>query len=205
MKAYIFDIDGTLVTSNHIDGKFYKEAILDCFPAITFKKNWSRYKNITDEGLLTEIFCDNSVILGIELRNTIKANFFRKIRSYIDAGFSFESFPGAKAYIERCIKYDDRRIAFATGGWRDSAIMKLQSAGFVFEKIPIFSSDNSSIRTEIMKQALRALGTGFDEIIYFGDATWDRNAVNKLGWKFVAVGKRINGIENYETIMEKNL
>jgi beta-phosphoglucomutase-like phosphatase (HAD superfamily) len=59
MKAFIFDIDGTLVISTYIDGKLYKEAVRDYFPDIIFRKDWGKYNNVTDEGILYEIFLDN--------------------------------------------------------------------------------------------------------------------------------------------------
>jgi phosphoglycolate phosphatase-like HAD superfamily hydrolase len=43
MNALIFDIDGTLVLSNYMDGLLYKQAIHEFSPSIKFKKDWSGY------------------------------------------------------------------------------------------------------------------------------------------------------------------
>ncbi len=200
MKAVIFDIDGTLITSNYIDSKLYKEAIRDYFPAIKFKKDWSKYENITDEGILREILQDNDGESSVAIRNKIKSNFFDKISNYINNDSGFRSLPGAKNLISRLKKNKKYRIAFATGGWKKSAIMKLKSSGFALDDIPVFTSDDSVIKTEIMLKALKSLGNAIEEVTYFGDATWDRNAAEKLGWNFIAVGKRLKGIEDYSLI-----
>ncbi len=96
-----------------------------------------------------------------------------------------------------------KKLLIEKGGFffpKNIEIMKLKSAGFTIDDISIFSSDDSLIKTEIMLKALKSLGTAIEEVTYFGDATWDRDAAEKLGWNFIAVGKRLKGIENYSLI-----
>ena len=44
-------------------------------------------------------------------------------------------------------------ISFATGGWYESAILKLESAGIKISNIPIASANDHHSRIEIMKIA----------------------------------------------------
>ena len=92
---------------------------------------------------------------------------------------------------------DDTRIAIATGGWRASALLKLESAGFKIDGIPLVTSDDSPIRVDIMRYALAKAGEGATSVTYFGDGEWDRRACRDLGWDFVAIGRKIGGIESY--------
>ncbi len=197
MKALIFDIDGTLVNSSRVDAMLFKEAVLDFHPGVRFRSDWSRYRNVTDEGLLAEILGDNGRDASVETMRAVKSRFFDKIRDHVERGPGFESVPGAGSFLER-MKRGGHYLAFATGGWRESSVMKLESAGLPFRGIPLFTSDDSPVRTEIMKKALAHAGVPATDVTYFGDATWDREAARELGWRFVAVGKRLKGIENFD-------
>jgi hypothetical protein len=77
--------------------------------------------------------------------------------------------------------------------------MKLTSAGFPVQGIPISSADDSCERCRIMENALRLLGHRFKTVTYYGDGAWDREAALSLGWSFVPVGVELGGITRFET------
>ena len=62
---------------------------------------------------------------------------------------------------------------------------------------PLATSDDAFDRAEIMRIALSSLGTTFDSVSYYGDGPWDRDACDKLGWNFVAVGSALGGLTSY--------
>lgn len=76
---------------------------------------------------------------------------------------------------------DHHAIAIATGGWRESAQLKLDAAGLNRFGIPLATSDDAPDRKEIMRIVLGHLGSGFDSITYYGDGQWDRIASQALG------------------------
>ena len=80
-------------------------------------------------------------------------------------------------------------------------MLKLDTAGFNLDGVPVASSDDSPSRVEIMQIALSRLGSDFESVTYFGDAEWDRRACQQLGWNFVAVGSDLGGIESFENIL----
>ena len=49
-----------------------------------------------------------------------------------------------------------------------------------------------------MLLALRQLTGDFSTITYYGDGHWDVAAAKALGWQFVAVGKKLNGLAKYD-------
>ena len=96
-------------------------------------------------------------------------------------------------------------IAFATGGWRETAEMKLRSAGIEFEGLPFATSSEAAARTEIMRLAERRAGVygRFTRRTYFGDAPWDRNASAELGYDFLAVGDRVDHPRGFRDLSDQ--
>ena len=58
-----------------------------------------------------------------------------------------------------------------------------------------------------MKKCLLALGSRFNRIIYIGDAEWDVQAAETLGWDFIGVGARLEGkcVFWVEDFLDQNL
>ena len=63
--------------------------------------------------------------------------------------------------------------------------------------VPLASSDDHFERPQIMLHALGQLNGVFDTITYYGDGHWDAVAAKALGWQFVPVGKRLEGLTKY--------
>ena len=195
MKAIIFDIDGTLIESMAIDTELYFASIQAVLGPVRTRKELDDYDHVTDSGILTQIFEDNGYPVDEESFSAIRSSFVASLRRHIETTGPFEPIDGAIEFLEATREAADKRIAIATGGWRQSAILKLTSAGFDIEGIPLVTSDDSPSRVEIMRTALRAIGSEFELISYFGDAEWDRRACNALGWRFLAGITSYSGIE----------
>jgi FMN phosphatase YigB (HAD superfamily) len=99
--------------------------------------------------------------------------------------------------VQRLHASTTHRVAYATGGWGASALLKLSLAGFPVNDVPLASSDDHHERPQILLRALRQLNGAFDTITYYGDGHWDAVAAKELGWNFVAVGKRLSGLAEY--------
>jgi hypothetical protein len=100
-------------------------------------------------------------------------------------------------------------VAFATGGWRESAQIKLSAADIPFEGLPFATSSEAVSRVGIMQLAEQqaAVGREFSRRTYFGDTPWDRSASSELGYEFVAVGDgvehpvRFSDLRDHEAIL----
>ena len=163
-------------------------------------RNLTDYEHVTDTGILQQILDDNGYSGGSDVTGPIKSIFIEGLRNHIEDVGSFPIIDGAVQFLEESRKSDDTRIGIATGGWRESALLKLQSAGFNIDGVPLVTSDDSPSRTEIMRLALKKTGGFAGPVTYFGDAEWDERACQELGWNFVAVGRGLNGIESYTDI-----
>lgn len=197
MKAIIFDVDGTLIESMSIDTRLYFSSINRILGPVRFRDNLDDYDHVTDSGILAQLLDDNGYSFDDEVVASVQAVFVEGLRKHIETVGPFPTVDGAVGMFEKTRSSDDKRVAIATGGWRRSALLKLGSAGFDIDGVPLVTCDDSPSRVEIMRLALARIGDNFESVTYFGDAEWDRRACRDLGWNFVAVGPCLGGIESY--------
>lgn len=200
MKAILFDIDGTLIESMAIDTELYFSSITQVLGPVRTRDKLSDYDHVTDSGILAQLLDDNGHALDDAVAATIRSVFVEKIARHIQTEGPFRTIDGAIEFVDSMRASDDNRIAIATGGWRKSALLKLRSAGFDIDGVPLVTCDDSPSRIEIMRSALARIGNDFESVTYFGDADWDRRACRSLGWDFVAVGPGLGGIETYSGV-----
>ena len=200
MRAILFDIDGTLIESMAVDTELYLSSISEILGPVTVREQLNDYDHVTDSGILAQLLDDNGYSFDEQTLAAVKSVFVEKIERHIETNGPFVTIDGAIEFVTRTRAAEGRRVAIATGGWRESALLKLESAGFEIDGIPVVTSDDAASRIEIMQTALAKLGDGFESVTYFGDAEWDRRACHSLGWDFIAVGPGLGGIESYTGI-----
>ncbi len=200
MKAIIFDIDGTLIESMSLDTELFFSSINQVLGPVSVRENLDDYEHVTDTGILAQLLSDNGISFDQEIIASIQAVFVEGIRRHIHMAGPFPTVDGALDFFETARKSCDKRVAIATGGWRKSALLKLCSAGFDVDGIPLVTSDDSPSRIEIMRSALAMIGDDFESVTYFGDAEWDQRACRMLDWNFVAVGPELGGIRSFDEI-----
>lgn len=188
----MFDIDGTLIDSSGFEDRCYLKAVesVVCQPVET---DWTKYEHVTDTGILNEII--NTLDLTNErdrIHLKVRQLFLEFITSHISIS-PVKEIPGAGAFINRLKDRDDVVLAIATGGWAESAQLKLNSAGVDYTGMYFASSDTHPARIEIMKQAEKKCRIStFTSKTYFGDAVWDKRASHILDYNFILVGNRTN-------------
>ena len=198
MKAIVLDIDGTLIESMAIDSDLYFSSISAVLGSVEFRENLNDYDHVTDSGIIAQVMEDNALQPDSNAIDSIRSRFVAGLTEHIETDGPFPEIPGAAQFIDRLRVSKEHAVAIATGGWRLSALLKLETSGLNVKGIPIFSCDDSPSRTEIMRIALSTLGNEYESVTYFGDAEWDRRACEILGWEFVPVGSDVGGIETYD-------
>jgi len=199
VNTIILDIDGTLVDSMGVDPKLYCSSIERVLGPVHLR-DLNDYDHVTDSGILGQIIEENRFSGAGELAASVQALFMKELNRHIEDTGPFPVISGAVQFIDRVRRSADTGIAIATGCWRESAILKLQTSGFNIEGIAMATSDDSRSRVEIMRSALRMTGSAPGTVTYFGDAEWDQRACHDLGWNFVAVGPRLGGIESFSNV-----
>ena len=197
MHAVIFDIDGTLLQTAAVDDALYREAVRRVLGEVQLRPSLHAYDYVTDTGVLSQILADNQIVTEQEPFDEIKSHFVDLLRGHVEEHGPFVEIPGAGDLLASLRVSSVHAVAIATGGWRESAELKLQSAGLEYSGFPLATSNDHHERTSIMELALARLGNHFDCVTYYGDGPWDRDACSALGWEFVAVGPELGGIESY--------
>ena len=215
-KLLVFDIDDTLVKSEEIHQSAFVSALNE-EGVLTVNTDWSSYEYITD-----------SYIAGVNYKNQfgkamssfdlimIEAAMIEYLSTYKKAA----EVPGAAAMISKLWKKSEYAIAFATGSLKEPALLKLEEANIRCEENLLVASNEYEERETIVTKAIAAAQDHysvdkFEEIIAFGDGTWDYEVAKKLGLKFIAVGAKNKAwfieqgvslcIENYEDVDAKFL
>ncbi|MFD2179612.1 HAD family hydrolase [Veronia pacifica] len=197
MNLFMLDVDGTLIDSNDFDAECFYKAVEEVM-GVRMTGEWSDFKNITDIGILEELIETNGMRGDrIRLIRDVKSAFFRHIREYIcNPETEITPTPGAIGFVNDMKKHPNVVVAIATGGWEESAKMKLKAAGFDISNVVFSSCSDAMTRSEIMAlaafRAKQDTGQAFERRVYFGDGEWDKMATNTLGYEFVAVGDNVS-------------
>ena len=199
----MFDIDGTLIESYDFDTECFVEAVKQV-TGYEIDTNWSRYKHVTDTGILNQFFKETNIENTELAHESIKRVFLSKLQSRITTK-PISEIPGASAFISSLKELESVAISFATGGWYESAILKLESAGIDISNLPIASANDHHSRTEIMKIAeKRAVNETRLSFTYFGDGSWDLKACKELGVNFVLVGNKLKHNQSIKNFKKQN-
>jgi phosphoglycolate phosphatase-like HAD superfamily hydrolase len=189
-RPIIFDIDGTLTSTNEVDTRCYVQAMTQHL-GIHIDSDWSRYRHVTDSGIATELLERQQRSLS-EIAS-IRECFLQLLAEALQkAPQCCGEVPGAASFVKHLRGLPGVVLGLATGGWSVSAKAKLQHAGIDATGLAFASADDAEARIEIMSKCHdRILATALsltDRPVYVGDGVWDAEAAQVLGWQFVGIG-----------------
>lgn len=190
LRHVMFDIDGTLVESYELDSQCFIHAVKE-ITGLSIDSDWSKYQHVTDTGILNEFLLSNQPSNREVYKIQIKKLFLKNLEASL-AYKPVKEVLGASAFLQRLQSMSNVVVSLATGGWRESAVLKLESAGINYSSIPLASSNDHYSRIEIMKLAAERASHNQYPCTYFGDAVWDREACSHLGYNFVLVGGKFS-------------
>ncbi|NDY94348.1 HAD family hydrolase [Wenzhouxiangella limi] len=204
MHVVCFDVDGTLVSSAGFDGELYAEVIRDVL-GVELKADLSQYQNVSDSGILAEIierFPDANE--RTRLARDVQGKFVECTKRYVaDHPHLIREVPGAVALVEALRRSPKVAVCIATGGWAETAVLKLRAIGLDPSGLPMATSSDAVRRTEIMRLAeSRATQGVITRRTYFGDGAWDKIAAAELGYGFVAVGHGVDHHVSYPDLRD---
>ena len=192
LRLAVFDLDGTLSTTNDVDSDCFVEAVQAEFGFVP-ESDWSAYEHCTDEGIAVEALTG---YLGkppnaLQLKG-LKCRFGDLLASAAAAKpHLFAPVDGAPELL-RHLADSGWILCIATGAWRVPAEVKLKAAGLP-ESIPLFCSDSVPSREAILSAAIahgRAIaGASVSRVVAVGDGVWDVVAAANLALPFLGVGR----------------
>ena len=116
-----------------------------------------------------------------------------------DRGGRFPEISGARAFVETLDTHPEVLVALVTGGWKETAMMKIRAIGLDPQALCLASASDAVSRVEIIRLAeQRALrGRQTERRAYFGDGPRDRRASQALGYDFIAIGEHVEHPARY--------
>ena len=187
----IFDIDGTLCDTCAVDVDCFLDACSAALGLDVRGSDWTTAPQITDSGIVPWLWSRHlgRAPLPDEERAVMKQFMTRLRVEFASSPHRFQAVPGATALFDR--PPAGWHLAAATGGWRESALFKLEAAGLP-GAILLASSTDARDRVDIFQLAadrVRQRSHGEPQIVLVGDGEWDVRVARSLGWRFVGIGE----------------
>jgi phosphoglycolate phosphatase-like HAD superfamily hydrolase len=190
MRLVIFDIDGTLTQTTNADAECFVRSLADIFGFTDVETDWSRYKHPTDFGVFHEIHDARNGRPPSPSEISRFRHHFVSLLAQVSSEAPFRAVTGASLLLSRLTGSAEHRVALATGAWRDSARLKMASAGLCYDDYPAASSDDALDRESIIRLSMRRAAERFgrfSDIVYVGDGVWDARACRSVGVPFIGV------------------
>jgi phosphoglycolate phosphatase-like HAD superfamily hydrolase len=191
MRLVIFDIDGTLTQTMNADAECFVRSLVDVCGFSDVDTDWSRYKHATDSGVFHEIFEARAGRSPSPIESSQFRQHFVGLLEQASSEAPFAPVTGVSRLLSRLAGSAEHRVALATGAWRDSARLKMASAGLCYDDYPAASSDDALDRESIIRLSMRRAAERygrFSDAVYVGDGVWDARACRSVGIPFIGVG-----------------
>ncbi len=203
MNLVMLDIDGTLTLSYDYDEQIFGQAIGELLERPPVNADLNGYVDKTSTGVTQEaIRRITGRMPTAEQLEKVKADVQRRLeRMYQASPESFAEVPGAATFLEQLRSLKSTKLAIATGCWQSEALFKLRSSELDVTGIPMATSDDDRNRTRIMQMAVEKARdfyscNGFERIVYIGDGPWDYEEARSLGYGFIGIGPRVQGLKD---------
>jgi len=190
----IFDIDGTLTQTNHVDDACFVQSFVDELGIRDLDTDWSRYPTVCDSGITQHIFRTRfgRMPSAPELARLQRRFVALLAQAYDREPQLFVEVPGAGVAVHKLRQHPDWAVAIATGGWQTSAGFKLSKARIAVDGLPAAFADHGITREVILAAAVvMARHTyqqqQFARIVYIGDGVWDVRTARHLNLDFIGV------------------
>jgi phosphoglycolate phosphatase-like HAD superfamily hydrolase len=191
----MFDIDGTLTETMKVDKECFVRSFEEVFGFTDIDTDWSHYPHATDSAIFYEIYASR---IGRPPTAPDVSRFRQHFIELLAAASSrspFAPVAGADRLLSRLACGGSHRVSLTTGSWRDSARLKMASAGMCFDGHPAASADDALDRESIMKLSMQRAGKWyggpFAGTVYVGDGIWDARACRAVGIPFIGIGSGV--------------
>jgi phosphoglycolate phosphatase-like HAD superfamily hydrolase len=192
MHLVMFDIDGTLTETMKVDEECFVRSFKDVFNFADIDTDWSYYPRTTDSGIFHDVFTSRIGRSPTAQEVSRFREHFIQLLAAASAQSPFAPVAGVDRFLFRLAQGGSHRVSLATGGWRDSARLKMASAGMCFDDHPAASADDALDRESIMRlseqRAAERYGGSFACTVYVGDGVWDARACRSVGIPFIGIG-----------------
>jgi phosphoglycolate phosphatase-like HAD superfamily hydrolase len=192
MHLVMFDIDGTLTETMKVDEECFVRSFKDVFGFADIDTDWSHYPRTTDSGIFHDVFTSRTSQSPTAQEVSRFRQHFIQLLAAASSQSTFAPVGGAAKLLSRLAHSDSHRVSLATGCWRDSARLKMASAGMCFDDYPAASADDALDRESIMRLSRQRAGERYGEsfacVVHVGDGVWDARTCRSVGIPFIGIG-----------------
>src|SRR6266487_4187737 len=149
MHLVMFDIDGTLTETMKVDEECFVRSFKDVFGFDDIDTDWSHYPRTTDSGIFHDVFTSRVGRSPLAQEVSRFRQHFIQLLAAASSQSPIAPVAGADRLLARLAQGGSHRVSLATGGWRDSARLKMASAGMCFDDHPAASADDALDRESI--------------------------------------------------------
>jgi HAD superfamily hydrolase (TIGR01549 family) len=183
LRAVIFDIDGTLVDSNDLHARAWREAFAHFGIELPFDQVRSQIGKGGDQLVPSLIGAEKAHQIGDDL-SEYRSQLFKE--KYLD---QIRAFPKVRQLFQRILR-DGRRIALASSAKEDE-LRKLKDIANISDLIDKETSSDDAEKSkphpDIVEAALARLRVNADEAIMVGDTPYDSTAATRLHVRTIGV------------------
>ena len=186
-RLVVFDLDGTLTLTGDFDFELFVQALKEALGIENVNADWTTYRSVTDAGVTAEIIERNGLEQTVQ---SVQDHFLALLQSRL-AETPCREVPGAAKMLSVLREHPDFEYSVATGSWRESALLKIRSAGLSVEVLA--TCDDSPEREQITKMSIERASSQYNlppdtPVTLVGDAPWDVQVANSLHFHFVGIG-----------------
>ncbi len=188
-RLVVFDLDGTLTLTGNFDGELFVQALKEALGIENVNADWTTYRSVTDAGVTAEIIERNGLGQTVQ---SVQDHFLALLRSKL-AETPCREVPGAIEMLALLHEHPDFEYSVATGSWRESALLKMRSAGLAIEGLPMATCDDFPQRERITRKSIERACSQYHfppdtPVTLVGDAPWDVQVATNLQLHFVGIG-----------------
>src|SRR5947209_4956698 len=192
MQLVMFDIDGTLTETMKVDEECFVRSFVEVFGFTGIDTDSSQYPHVTDSGIFHEVYAPRMGRPPTALDVSRFRQHFTKLLAAASSQSPFAPVAGADRLLSRLACGGSHRVSLATGSWRESARLKMASAGMCFDDHPAASADDALDRESIIRLSKQRAAERYSEsfacTVYVGDGVWDARACRSVGIPFIGIG-----------------
>ena len=191
----IFDVDGTLIGGESYDWSAFEAAFLEVTGAPFSPEFFDQITEVTASSIIRTALPELDDTALQQTIDRVSAGYRERLAVDIDA--HPEAFPATPGAIDLLPQLQSRgfKCAIATGDWFESISLKLNAAGIPWRGLPMATSSDRPIRSQIISLAAERALRPITNAIYVGDGTWDLRATQSLDIPFIGCGKNIDQLK----------